>query len=212
MVPNGLDYFSCYTMMPYFPAILWCHTFLPYYDAILCCHTCSSSPRSSLATRQLELHLRVEGEIAGPPSHPYSPDWLHGTFFLFPKMNFKLKSLCFDTVEEIQGALQMVLDKLNQQDFQGVSQAWLEHWEQWMRWWPNLNQVLFLLFTGAVLELFDHTSYVFDRVTFKLLYSTSMLIVFKHFLLVFLIVEYWLLIADDLNQAHKQCSMTSCSI
>lgn len=58
------------------------------------------------------------------PQPPYSSDLAPSDFFLFPKMKFKLRGRCFDTVEEIQPESQMVLDALKEWDFLGVFQAW----------------------------------------------------------------------------------------
>jgi hypothetical protein len=55
--------------------------------------------------------------------HPsYSPDLAPCDFFLFPKMNLKLKGLRFDTIEEIQAESQRVLDTVREKDFQEAFQ------------------------------------------------------------------------------------------
>ena len=64
------------------------------------------------------------------PHPPYSPDLAPCDFFLFPKMKFKLKGRRFDTVEEIQLASQMVLNTLEEQDFQAAFQAWQQRWKR----------------------------------------------------------------------------------
>jgi hypothetical protein len=65
--------------------------------------------------------------------HPqYSLDLAPCDFFLFPKMNLKLKGCWFDTIEEIQAKLQRVLDTLTEKDF-------YEAFQKWKRWW---NQCL----------------------------------------------------------------------
>jgi hypothetical protein len=48
-------------------------------------------------------------------------------FFLFPKMQLKLKQRRFDTTEEIQAKSQRVLDTLTKKDFQ-------EAFLKWRRW------------------------------------------------------------------------------
>jgi hypothetical protein len=50
--------------------------------------------------------------------HPlYSPDLAPCDFFLFPKMELKLKGHWFDTTEEIWAELQRVLNTLIEKDF-----------------------------------------------------------------------------------------------
>uniref|UniRef100_A0A3Q0SZE6 Mos1 transposase HTH domain-containing protein n=1 Tax=Amphilophus citrinellus TaxID=61819 RepID=A0A3Q0SZE6_AMPCI len=61
--------------------------------------------------------------------HPYhSPDLAPCDFFLFPKINSKLKGQFFDTVEELQHASLMVLDNLKEEDFQSAFKAWQQRW------------------------------------------------------------------------------------
>jgi hypothetical protein len=45
------------------------------------------------------------------PHPPYSPDLAPCDFLLFPKLKLKLKGRQFDTIEEIQGESQRVLDR-----------------------------------------------------------------------------------------------------
>ena len=55
--------------------------------------------------------------------HPqYSPDLEPCDFFLFPKMELKLKGRRFDNIEEIQAELQRLLDTLIEKDFQEAFQ------------------------------------------------------------------------------------------
>jgi hypothetical protein len=54
--------------------------------------------------------------MAVMPHPPYSPDLAPYNFFLFP--NMKLKGRRFDTIEEIQGESQRVLDTVSEKDFQ----------------------------------------------------------------------------------------------
>jgi hypothetical protein len=56
------------------------------------------------------------------PHPPYSPDLAPRDFFVFPKMKLKLNGRQFDTIEEIQDALQTVLDTLTGKDFQEAFQ------------------------------------------------------------------------------------------
>jgi hypothetical protein len=54
------------------------------------------------------------------PHPPYSPDLAPCDFALFPK----LKMECFETVSDIQGELQAVLDSIKENDFHGAFEAW----------------------------------------------------------------------------------------
>ena len=55
--------------------------------------------------------------------HPtYSPDLAPCDFFLFPKIELKLKGRRFDTTEEIQAESQRVLDTMIEKDFQEAFQ------------------------------------------------------------------------------------------
>jgi len=57
--------------------------------------------------------------------HPlYSPDLAPCDFFLFPKMELKLKGCRFDTTEAIQAESQRMLDTLIEKDFQEAFQKW----------------------------------------------------------------------------------------
>jgi hypothetical protein len=56
------------------------------------------------------------------PHPPHSPDLAPCDFFLYPNMKLKLKGRRFDTIEEIQGEWQRVLDTLTEKDFQEAFQ------------------------------------------------------------------------------------------
>jgi hypothetical protein len=64
------------------------------------------------------------------PHPPYSPDLAPCDFFLFPKIKLKLKGCGFDTIEDIQAELQLVLDTLTEKDFQEAFQKWRRRWDQ----------------------------------------------------------------------------------
>jgi hypothetical protein len=51
-------------------------------------------------------------------------------FFLFPKTKLTLKGPRFDTIDEIQGELQRVLDTLTEKDFQEAFQKWRREWDR----------------------------------------------------------------------------------
>jgi hypothetical protein len=67
------------------------------------------------------------------PHSPYSPDLAPSDFFLFHKMNIKLKRQRFDTVEEIQAETQTVLNILSKKHFQDAFQKWQKRWDQCVR-------------------------------------------------------------------------------
>ena len=48
------------------------------------------------------------------PHRPYSPDLAPSDFCLFPK----LRSCCYETIEEMKEAVTKVIDTLTQEDFQ----------------------------------------------------------------------------------------------
>jgi len=64
------------------------------------------------------------------PHPPHSPDLATCDFFLFPKMELKLKGLRFDTIEAIQAQSQRMRDTLIEKDYQ-------EAFQQWRRWWER---------------------------------------------------------------------------
>jgi histone-lysine N-methyltransferase SETMAR len=57
----------------------------------------------------------AKNKMAVVPHPPYSPDLAPSAICLFPKMKMKLKGRGFDTGEEIQTAMQMVLNTLNKE-------------------------------------------------------------------------------------------------
>jgi len=57
--------------------------------------------------------------MAVTPHPPHSPDLAPSDFFLFPKMKLKLKGRRLDTIEEIQGESQRVLDTLDRKGLSG---------------------------------------------------------------------------------------------
>jgi hypothetical protein len=72
-------------------------------------------------------------KMAVIPHPPYSPNFMPCDFFLFPKMKLKLKEFRFDTTEEIQAELQIVLDTLTKKDFQEAFHEWRRQWDQCLR-------------------------------------------------------------------------------
>jgi hypothetical protein len=59
----------------------------------------------------------------------YSPDLAPCDFFLFPKMNLKLKGRRFITIE-VQAESQRVRDTLTEKDFQEGFQKWRSQWDR----------------------------------------------------------------------------------
>ena len=52
------------------------------------------------------------------PHRPYSPDLAPCDFWLFPKLNEKLRGCRYETVEEMKEDVTKVIDTLTQEDFQ----------------------------------------------------------------------------------------------
>jgi hypothetical protein len=78
-------------------------------------------------------HFLAPKTLTVIPHPPYLRDLAPCDFFLFPKMNIKLKRRRFDTVEEIQAESQKVLKTLTQKDFQDSFQSWQKHWDRCVR-------------------------------------------------------------------------------
>jgi hypothetical protein len=64
----------------------------------------------------------AKNKIAVIPHPLYSPDLAPCYFFLFPKMELKLKGRRFDIITEIQAETQKVLNTLREKDFQETFQ------------------------------------------------------------------------------------------
>ena len=60
------------------------------------------------------------------PHHPYSPDLGPCDFWLFPK----LRSCCYETIEEMKESVTKVIDTLIQEDFHGAFQKLLERYNK----------------------------------------------------------------------------------
>ena len=57
---------------------------------------------------------------------PYNPDLAPCDFWLFPK----LRSCCYETIEEMKEAVTKVIDTLTQEDFHGAFQKLLERYNK----------------------------------------------------------------------------------
>jgi hypothetical protein len=62
------------------------------------------------------LEFLAKNKMADVPHPLYLPDFTPSDFFFFPKMKIKLKGQRFDTTEEIQVEMQMVLNTLTMKD------------------------------------------------------------------------------------------------
>jgi hypothetical protein len=58
------------------------------------------------------------------PHPPYSPDLAPCDFALFPKLKMKLKGRHFEAVSDIQRELQVVLNRIKENDFHSAFEAW----------------------------------------------------------------------------------------
>ena len=61
---------------------------------------------------------------------PYSPDFAHCDFCLFPKLKEKLRGCRYETIEEMKEAVTKVIDTLTQEDFRGAFQKLLERYNE----------------------------------------------------------------------------------
>ena len=61
---------------------------------------------------------------------PYSPDLAPCDFFLFPKLNEKLRGCRYETIEEMKEAVTKVMDTLTQEDFHEAFQRLLERYNK----------------------------------------------------------------------------------
>jgi len=75
------------------------------------------------------LQFLAKNNMTVIPHPPYSPNLAPCDFFLFPKLKLQMKGRRFDTIEEIQGESQRVLDTIPKRDFQECFQAWQKHWD-----------------------------------------------------------------------------------
>jgi hypothetical protein len=66
------------------------------------------------------------------PHPPYSLDLYSCDFFIFLKMKFKLKGLCFESFEELQAELQDMMKMLMQSDFQQCFRSWKSCLYRWI--------------------------------------------------------------------------------
>ena len=64
------------------------------------------------------------------PHPPYSPDLGRCDFWLFPKLNEKLRGDRYETTEEMKEAVTKVIDTLTQEDFHGAFQKLLERYNK----------------------------------------------------------------------------------
>ena len=60
---------------------------------------------------------------------PYSPDLAPRNFWLFPKLNEKLRGCRYETIEEMKEAVTKVIDTLTQEDFHEAFQKLLERYK-----------------------------------------------------------------------------------
>ena len=63
-------------------------------------------------------------DIKTVPQPPYSPDLGLSDFWLFRKLQEKLRGCRHETIEEMKDAVTKVIDTLTQQDFHGAFQKW----------------------------------------------------------------------------------------
>jgi hypothetical protein len=71
-----------------------------------------------------ENHSFVTNNNMVIPYPPYSLDLVPCDFALFPKLKMKLKGRRFETVPDIQGESQVVLNSVKENDFHSAFEAW----------------------------------------------------------------------------------------
>ena len=64
------------------------------------------------------------------PQPPYSPDLAPCDFWLFPKLNEKLRGCPYETIEEMKVTVKKIIDMLTQEDFHGAFQKLLERYNK----------------------------------------------------------------------------------
>jgi hypothetical protein len=110
----------------------------------------------------------VKQKLAVIPHRLYSPDLAPCDFFLFQKTKLKLKGRWFDTIEEIQAKLQIVLDILAENNFQEAFQKWRRRWDRCVNEEGTTLRVMaanrphgkFYDFTESIRNILDTTTYV----------------------------------------------------
>jgi hypothetical protein len=63
------------------------------------------------------------------PHPPYLLDLAPCDFALFPKLKMKLRGQGFETVSDIQRESQAVLNRIKENDFHSVFEAWKKLWD-----------------------------------------------------------------------------------
>ena len=92
-------------------------------------HHDNAPSHTSVFTQQ----FMAKNKMAVIPHQPYSPDLAPCVFFLFQKMELKLKGRRFDTIEEIPAESQRVLDNVIEKVFQEAFQKWRRQWDRCLR-------------------------------------------------------------------------------
>ena len=64
------------------------------------------------------------------PQPPYSPDLAPCDFWLFPKLEEKLRGYRYETIEEMKEAVKKFIDMFTQEDFHVVFQQLLERYNK----------------------------------------------------------------------------------
>ena len=67
-------------------------------------------------------------DIKTVPQSPYSRDFAHCDFWLFPK----LRGCRYETIDEMKEAVTKIIDMLTQEDFNGAFQKLLERYNKYI--------------------------------------------------------------------------------
>jgi len=89
-------------------------------------HHDNAPAHAALLTRP----LLNDNNMTVVPHPPYSPDFAPSDFFVLPKEKMNLKGRRFQTLEEIQGKSQAVLNTLQENDFQEGFKNWQRRFDR----------------------------------------------------------------------------------
>ena len=89
-------------------------------------HHDNAPAHAALLTRR----FLTDNNMTVTPHPPYSHDLAPSDFFILPKLKIKLKRRRFQTLEEIQGESQAVLNTLRENNFQECFKNWQRRWDR----------------------------------------------------------------------------------
>ncbi len=87
--------------------------------------------RPHVARSVMDLMMKLDIQVI--PCPPYNPDLAPCDFFLYAMLKNQIKSQKFDSVEAALAAIQAILKRMSEEDFQHVYKNWQEWWEKCIR-------------------------------------------------------------------------------